>query len=143
MITITTDFDSLRNALRRASRKLSDPRDLMQDAAQFAVERLEETYTAENDPYGVPWAPLAPSTLRQKAGSAILIEKGSLNASLGYNLLGSQAAEIGYVDYKAKWHQDGTSKMPARPIVPDDGLPSEWEPRLETLIEGYLKEALW
>ena len=128
---------SARQQLRSLSQKLNNLTPLMSKIGQLAVEQLDKTYAAESDPYGKAWAPLAASTLQQKTGSAILIERGSLNSSVGYQASGDEA-QVSYSDKKAKWHHNGTSRMPARPLVPENGIPSEWEPAIESLIEGYL-----
>lgn len=143
MIVIDVDMAQLRAALQKAAQKLKQPRELVSDLAQESVTQLDKTYAAQQDPYGSGWAALRPSTLKMKTGPAILIEAGSLNASLGFKLSGATSAQVGFTDKKARFHQDGTSKMVARPIVPDSGLPPAWEPTMKNLLESYVREALW
>lgn len=143
MIEIVVEMSALRAALQNAQRKLAQPRELMADLAKESVTQLDKTYAAQQDPYGSGWAALRPSTLKHKTGPAILIESGSLNASLGFKLSGATSATVGFTDKKAKWHQHGTSKMQARPIVPTNGLPPAWEPSMRNMLDSYLREALW
>lgn len=74
------------------------------------------------DAEGPGWAPLAPSTLKRKKGGQILVETGKLKASVtrrpfGVERIGSQDAEFGSNDPIGFYHQHGTPKMPARPVV--------------------------
>lgn len=65
-----------------------------------------------------PFAPLRPSTIRQKRGGAgqILVDIGRLRGSIGSVVSGTQA-EVGTNVFYAKFHQFGTRKMAARPFV--------------------------
>ena len=137
MVTLEVKASHVIAQLDQLRRAIESPSAVMADIGQFGVEQLDETWQAETNPYGVAWPPLAPATLRQKTGPSMLIESGSMNAGLGYQVSGD-GVEIGVLSDIAIFHQEGTSKMPARKVVPDEGLPPEWEPALTTLVESYL-----
>jgi len=99
---------------------------------------------------GVKWAPLSPRTLTARrtgpGGSAdILRDTGRLLRSLTPGVedrpsnapeqvfeLGKGELTIGTNCPYAKFHQEGTERIPARPIVPVDGtLPERWERAIE------------
>lgn len=89
-----------------------------------AIERAEEAmFASETDSSGTAWPPLAASTIARKGHDIILVETGALRASLvgetGDSIrdAGADFASFGTSDPKAAFHQDGTSRMPARPPV--------------------------
>ncbi len=72
------------------------------------------------------WEPLAPSTVAAKGSNAILIASGEMATWAedpgSWDISSTEAALVGGPDY-AVYHQEGTSKMPARPfavVQPDD-----------------------
>lgn len=76
--------------------------------------------------WGRTWAPLAPSTIREKRLKGYpldtLVRTGALRRDLtvrplGFESYAQQAVSAGTRISYAKFHQRGTSKMPARPIV--------------------------
>ena len=88
---------------------------------------LEQThgqqFRSQQDSSGAAWAPLAASTIARKRHSRILYETGALEASLAGNT-GDSVRAVSHrgllfgtqVEY-AGFHQEGTSRMPARPPV--------------------------
>lgn len=70
-----------------------------------------------------PGPPLAPSTIRRKGHTRILIDEGGLRGSYvkssDHNVfrVRRMAAEFGTSDPKAMYHQEGTSRMPKRLII--------------------------
>ena len=91
--------------------------------AAFADARLQDSQSAGTDPFGVTWAALktgAPSFLR---------DTGNLEASRNFSSSG-MSASINYGAFYAEFHQFGTSKMVARPLVPDRMVPS-WQAPIE------------
>lgn len=81
----------------------------------FAVQRQFETEGAYG---GQPWAPLAPSTLRQKpAGLQILVRTGKLRGSFRTRRVLPDMLEWGSDVAYGVYHMRGTSRMPARPPV--------------------------
>lgn len=81
-------------------------------------ERIERTKT---EPSGRKWAPWASSTARARrregtAGSGLLFRTGQLSASIHYIISGPKVAVRTNLPY-AKYLQNGTSRMPARPFL--------------------------
>lgn len=102
----------------------------------------EGYFSAQADPNGVAWAPLAPSTIKARfsrdmggrtaearaAGfspdATILIDTGAMKSSVVFQgnadhveRIGPVLLEMGTKDEKAAIHQFGTGKIPARPFV--------------------------
>jgi phage virion morphogenesis protein len=116
-------FEELINAIE-------DTQPLFQAIGQMADRRLQDTQSAGQDPYGRTWEPLAtgePSFLRQTGD---LENSRNWEAGQGY-------ARIGFGAHYAKFHQTGTSKMPRRRLVPDRGLPGDWDQEISDLAEEW------
>ncbi len=135
-------------ALKRRLDRLADP-DLegaLAAIGQALVEKVEQGFEREADPYGEPWKPLAPSTLEKRRkkgrGAKILQDTGVMRRSLNWRLLGRDAVAVGFADRKAIWHQFGTDRIPARPMLPwkkgPSGviLPRSWMREIESTLEA-------
>lgn len=94
---------------------------------------------------GEQWAPLSESTILQKAqhggGSSILIDTGQLRqaASRPTRLATPSSLTLTIEDRTIEWHQEGTDRMPARPVIPD-ALPVSAEVELELAADRYVAE---
>ena len=94
---------------------------------------------------GDPWAPLSPSTLAARArkgtGSkfyaAILRDTGVLFNSL-YAEVSSDEIVIGTNTEYARYHHEGTSRMPARPLWPRP-LPRVWLEEIRDALQAGIK----
>jgi phage gpG-like protein len=117
--------DVLRN-LSNFQDSLADNSDALAAVADDLRQMIAEQFATEGAAGGTPWAPLATSTLRKsrRARSGILNLTGALLGSLtdpgapghveqtdsGQLLFGSTLPYAGF-------HQTGTRRMPARPII--------------------------
>ncbi len=71
----------------------------------------------KTSPDGAPWAKWAASTARRKKrGDGILVGNGVLVGSISASVAGDTAV-IGTNVFYGAFHQEGTSKMPARPFL--------------------------
>lgn len=113
MIEIRIDPNPAASDFDRIAARLEDASDLVEQIGQRQLEFIEEGYASESDPDGAAWAALAESTLRQKSGGSILTEEGTGRGSYSLSVAGNSGA-IESSDDKMKYHQGGTSKMPAR-----------------------------
>ena len=113
MIEIVIDPEPAAGDLNRIADRIADPSDLVQQVGERQLEFIEEGYAGERDPDGAAWAALAESTLRQKKGPSILTEEGTGRGSYSLSVSGN-SGEITNSDDKMKYHQSGTSRMPAR-----------------------------
>lgn len=87
-------------------------------------EQERQMFQGEHAADGEPWAPLRPTTVAAKGHSRILYDLGELWASLteaaaegAIRELDSEGLTFGTDHRAARYHQDGTSRMPARPPV--------------------------
>ena len=84
-----------------------------------------EQFAASHDPYGRPWAKLAPATVRKKGHDRILIDTGETAATIQAVPWGSRSV-AGVRIRTMGWHQYPTAHRPARPILPTGPLPPRW-----------------
>lgn len=112
----------------------------LQQIGEHFLLRGDEGFEGETDFYGAAWASLSPSTLEQKSKrggiSKILQDKGTMRVTGAYEVSGDQV-EFGYNTPYVKYHQFGTSKMDARKVVPDEGLPAQDEQVIEEIMTDH------
>jgi phage gpG-like protein len=146
MIQFTYALNSkpVENALATFEESLADQSPALGAIADDFRVMIAQQFATEGRAEGTPWAELTASTLRRRRASAsILYETGALLRSLtepgaaghveeleGYSLtLGSQLPYAGY-------HQSGTRRMPARPIIVLSGTRAErWTEMVRSAIE--------
>jgi len=127
-----------------------------QNAAIDLVHRtIEEAFEAE-DTSGLPWAPLAVATVKERVrlgyGGAhpILVREGTLESSLinsddPRQILdiqesgGDRSVRIGSDDPRFGWHQEGTGHIPARPMWPEGLGERRFVSRLTTKFIGIIE----
>ena len=101
-----------------------DYSDTLDEFMPVIAEQHASMFGSEQDSNGSKWAELRPSTIARKGHDRILFETGALRDSLvsvgGPNNIAEafpRGLVFGTSDEKALFHQDGTSRMPARPPV--------------------------
>lgn len=145
---ISGDFSALAKLTDRISE--AKIRGLLPKVAQrigaAAVKQISDEFRESRDPYGQPWKPLKSPRGRQgkkKRSDKPLIDTGRLRASFRAQPDGATVRVSTDVDY-AEFHQDGTSRIPRRQILPDDdgGLGPRWSAAFEKEAEAVLTKAL-
>lgn len=107
------------------------PRRIAVAAAPDITRELARQFTTGTDPYGKPWAPLKPSTLRQH-GPPPLTYKGKLSGGtaahpmtggrLGLTIrIGARYGAFHQIGFRV-----GRTRVPARKILPSRGMPAAW-----------------
>jgi len=93
------------------------------DSASNIEYHIVQEFASAADPFGSPWE-----------GGMHLIDTGSLVDSI--QVTGTQEGFQVQLDDVYGFHQSGTSKMPARPILPLDGeIPDSWDEELTNSLE--------
>lgn len=135
---------------------LSDVEDILEgDLSEFwpLLERsTREWLTAQFDTEGRwggdPWAPLsgayAARKARQHPGRGILVATGALrDASIRFTPVKTRDTFRAVIRSPiVQYHQSGTSRMPARPIIPRR-LPATALAELERLAADYVSDVLY
>lgn len=118
--------DEVGYELLRFAERVADVSPVMEEIATQEREAAAKRF----DEHGPGWAPLAESTLAAKASAGyppdILVATGELRDSLSklggahFEIVTPDSLTMGTSDEIAGFHQDGTSRMPARPLVEQD-----------------------
>lgn len=107
-----------------------------------AIERMwRKSYRAEQDPYGRPWAKLAPSTIARKGFDTIMVETGETYKATRVRPLAGAGIAL-TTGHKAQWHLEATGNRPARPVLPLHGLPAPWRERIRKITVDAARKAV-
>lgn len=102
--------------------------------ANWFAEQERVQFATEGARWGQPWAPLKPATIAEKQRRgyplSILVRTGELERSLSIRSLSierlyPQRMTLGTRVPYAHFHQDGTSRMPARNLLDADVIAAE------------------
>lgn len=117
------DFDNTDRVIKALAVGIRSGLEVM---GEQATDEIRQSFDSGRDPTGVPWAPLAESTIRNKGHDTILVDSGEYRDSFSHDVTGgvgvgpiggSAMLKITTDSEVAKWHEFGTSRMPARPIM--------------------------
>lgn len=119
------------------------PSRIASDVADGITEQIRQQFDAGRDPYGAPWAPLLPQTVRRKAGDRrILRRTDALSSETVARPTAGAGIEITSID-AGQFHQGGTKHMTPRPILPDGGeLPADWLEIIDAATERAFAKVL-
>jgi phage gpG-like protein len=143
--TYTDNSEAVDRALADFQAALADEGPALQTIADDFREMIAQQFASEGRAGGTPWPPLAAATLRRKrAGAAILFRTGALLESLrgpsGANHveeIGPDTLTLGSRLPYAIFHQLGTRRMPARPIIVlSDARTERWV----EIVRGRIEE---
>ncbi len=133
-------FDDLASTLA----ELEDiPSRIASDVAGGINELIQDQFVSGSDPYGNPWAPLLPSTVRRKGGDTrILRRTDALSSQTIARSTSGAGIEITSIEYGG-YHQGPTADRVARPILPDGGeLPESWQEVIEEKTSTAFAKAM-
>lgn len=138
-------FDEAERNLRGFAAVMLDLRPFWPRVVPLFIAWMAQQFDSEGSWGGEAWAPLSADYAAYKAakypGKGILIAEGTLRraASTPQRIATPSSLTLTIVDETIGYHQDGTDKMPARPVVPDE-LPFSAEAELELAQEAYIQD---
>lgn len=148
LVITVTGVDQVTLSLQSMAAKAVDLSEEMDEIGQELLEFFQnDVYDTEGAALGSPWAALADSTIAQKlkryGDTPMLVATGLMKASYqlytaaGWLLIQNEA-QNDRGDYYAKYHQDGTTKMPQRLLldVPDDKMEEIAEKLTTAIVEA-------
>lgn len=116
--------------LESLKQKLKHKRAVFAAIGAFADNQLQMTQSGGQDPYGNRWAAL-------KSGRpSFLRETGTLEATRLWES-GDNWARVTFGASYAPFHQSGTSRMPQRQLIPQDGLPGAWASPINRIVDRW------
>jgi hypothetical protein len=133
---------------RRVEELLSDLRPFWPLVVPIVTGWWREQFDTEGGFAGRPWAALSPAYAEWKAqkypGKTILQATGDLRqaASRPSRTSTPRSLTLSIDDPKLEYHQDGTGRMPARPLVFGDPLPPAAALEIEAAAERYVGDFL-
>lgn len=148
-VSITVDDTAARAMLARVGSAGTDAK-TMRKVAMAAKQQVYNAFRFQQAPDGAPWPGLSPLTIaaRKRKGNAStqpLIATGAMYASVdaeGFDGEALVSVGKGLSDARAWYNQFGTSKIPARAMLPDAGqLPPAWLADIQRVTQTALAEA--
>ena len=120
------------------------PSRIAREVSDGITEEIRQQFDAGTDPYGAPWTPLLPSTVRRKRGDRrVLRRTDALSSQTVARPTSGSGIEITSLPYGGVHQVGDGSRMAARPILPDGAeLPESWQDIIETASEKAYKKAM-
>ena len=115
---MTVDVRINREEVKKITGRIKDVIKPLSIFAKKKANYIQKQFDSNSDPDGNKWAPLSPVTIARKKQNKdkILTEYTPLRKSIRVNVLQEGLQLTAGVPY-AKYHQQGTSKMPQRVIL--------------------------
>lgn len=133
--SILGDFAKLREWQDKTKDSSKLLRTLTKNVGETLVSLVRDGFEGEHDPYGSPW-----EALKERSGR-ILQDTGRLRNSWHQSGATNDSVTVSASADYAGYHQNGTSKMPARPMVPREGaLPPKWADEVKATAQDVLDD---
>jgi hypothetical protein len=127
MLTVSEHgLDAVRRELHAMQRRTHDLSPAWEEWLTWWADTNREQFSSRGRRWRTPWRPLAPSTVAEKRRkgylSDTLVRTSEMRTSLTGRPLGiehirAHDVEAGTGVYPAHFHQRGTRRMPARPLL--------------------------
>lgn len=146
-ITVRVEGDEeAQRRLERLTLLLTDLRSFWPMLVPVVRSWFRRQFESEGAFGGHPWAPLSPVYAAYKArvrpGKGILVFTGDLKraASNAVRTATPTTLTLTIDDPKVSYHQEGTTRMPARPLVFSDPLPTVARAELDEVADRYVRD---
>lgn len=145
---VEVDDEDARLHLERIAAFLVDLRPFWPKVVPLFVGWMRKQFETEGQFGGRRWAALSPSYAAWKAlaypGRGILVATGDLKGAASRPLRTARARSLTLTinDPKLQYHETGTPRMPARPLLFGDPLPSSAASDLERASEEFVDDLL-
>lgn len=139
----TGDYRGLLNL----SARLRDLAGIPAQAAKQASEEIDDLIQTEFDqgtsPYGTKWAPLRPATLKKGRHPPPLTDTSTMRDSVEVKPMKGAGVSITINEEPSIYHQWGTEKMAARPILPSGTrMPATWTQAVAEAVDDAVKRRM-
>jgi phage virion morphogenesis protein len=138
-IKVTVDDKRMKQVLGDISKRCKNLEPPLTGWGRQLVEQTKRQFETETDPDGEKWADLAPSTLKQKRKQGYpdktLTRTGEMMESVGFEATAKTLSLKVGKNY-AKWHQQGTNRLPKRKIL---GISSDRLNSGAGLVRAYIR----
>lgn len=134
--------------LERAIRRLATvPSRIAGRVAEALTARIQDGFDQGTDPYGAGWADLAPATLAKGRTPPPLDESGALRGATYAAPGAGSGVDLHTGDTLPRGapvavHMTGLgARMPARPFLPNRGLPATWRADIQAIYSDEFGKA--
>ena len=143
----TSGFEEAERALRGFTATMLDLRPFWPLLVPIFIRWMRTQFESEGAWGGHKWAPLTPAYAAWKAqhkpGRSILVADGDMKAAASRpsRQVAPHYMILSIVDPKIEYHQDGTPRMVARPVLPEH-LPPQADDDISDAANNYVRENL-
>ena len=136
-----------RAALRQVRRTLDElarlPKKLAVTAAPLISAELRDQFRTGTDPYGKPWAPLKPSTLKKHGPPPLTDTRKLADGTKAFPSRHGIAIVLGapYGAFAQTGFRVGRTRVPPRRILPNRGMPAKWREILTRTAKFLAQQA--
>lgn len=139
---IRGDFGKLAGLINGLGKLAGVPSQVAGKVAPKIAGFIKAEFAAGMDPYGRPWKPLKPATLARGRTPPPLDNTGDLKDTVDAKPMQGAGVSVTFGVPYAGFHQHGTKRMVARPILPANGLPRTWSEAIAQETRTAIKGAL-
>lgn len=146
--SVRIDFHGTPEQLQKLAVFLSDLRSFWPLLVPTVTGWWRRQFESEGEFGGHAWAALTPAYAARKAhthpGRGILVATGALKRSASRPRRAQTATSLTLAidDQKLPFHQEGTGRMPARPLIFGDPLPPAARAELDHVANAYVTDLL-
>lgn len=122
MLTVSLENSQLQAVLNSAMATLRDTTPVMRAIGQQLESNINTRFATKTAPSGAAWAPWSKGTARSRADEGrgtLLSYTGRLQDSLTFTAT-RDSVTVGFGVPYAQYHEYGTARMPARPMLFDN-----------------------
>lgn len=134
------DLTKLDALVRNLGKLAAVPEDTARDASKTIHEYIEDEYNAGTSPNGGAWAALSDSTRRRGRTPPPLTHTHHMRDTTKVEPLPGGGIAVSSEAPYARFHVSGTSRMPARPIVPSGVFPEKWSEAIEAAANASVEK---
>lgn len=139
---LTGDFRGFDQLEKHLASLAQVPAQASREVAKELTTLLQQEFKQGTDPYGKRWAPLKPSTLKSGRHPPPLTATGALRDGTKATPMVGAGVQIEVGEPYGVFHQYGTYKMAARPILPSGVMPKAWTAIVKAAVGKLIKKAL-
>jgi phage gpG-like protein len=141
-VRIELDTTGLDRAIARLSDRVQHMRDAWDSAGRYLRSQVQLGFRRQQSPYGQPWKPTRRGgqilRLTSRMRDSVDYEAGGDSLAIGTNVeyapshqFGAtiEAKNVPFLKFKIgdRWVNKKSVEIPARPFLPTDGLPDDWQ----------------
>jgi hypothetical protein len=136
------DVRALDRLAQNVGRLARVPSRIASTAAPAIAALIDQGFAAGRDPYGQAWAKLRPSTVARGRRPPPLTDTGTMRRGVSVRPMAGAGIAVSFAsDIPSIFHQYGTRKMAARPMLPRGAFPATWARAIERIGETEFRKS--